>query len=54
MDNEHLYADEFTLTNAVEHDTNQLEVLVNQPEAIYVFDRSYLDFERLDTVHSQG
>ncbi|SMH27084.1 transposase, IS4 family [Carnobacterium iners] len=54
MDNDHLYPDEFTLTNAVEHDTNQLEVLVNQPEATYVFDRGYLDFERLDTMHSQG
>ncbi|WP_256205887.1 hypothetical protein [Carnobacterium iners] len=44
MDNKHLYPDEFALTKAVEHDTNQLEVLVNQPQATYVFDRGYLDF----------
>lgn len=54
MDNDHLYPNNFTLTNAVEHDTNQLEVLVNQPEATYVFDRGYLDFKRLDTTHRQG
>lgn len=54
MDNEHFYPDDFTITNAIEHDTNQLEVLVNQPEATYVFDRGYLDFERMDKLHWQG
>ncbi|SEL37919.1 Transposase DDE domain-containing protein [Carnobacterium iners] len=54
MDNEPLYPDEFTLTNAVEHDTNQLEVLVNQPKATDVFDHGYLDFKRLDTMHWRG
>ncbi|SEK55053.1 Transposase DDE domain-containing protein [Carnobacterium iners] len=54
MDNKHLYPDEFTLTNDVEHDTNQLEVLANQPEATDVFNRGYLDFKRLDTMHWQG
>jgi len=54
MDNDHLYPDDFTLTNAIEHDTNQLEVLVNQPEATYVFDRGYLDFERMDKMHWNG
>ncbi|MFL2145233.1 IS4 family transposase [Desemzia sp. FAM 24101] len=54
MDNEHLYPDDFTITNAIEHDTNQLEVLVNQPEATYIFDRGYLDFERMDNMHWQG
>ena len=39
---------------AVEHDTNQLEVLVNQPEATYVFNYGCLDFERLDTMYWQG
>ncbi|SEL09300.1 hypothetical protein SAMN04488114_12520 [Carnobacterium iners] len=51
MDNDHLYPEEFTLTNMVEHDINQLKVVVNQPEATYVFDRGYLDFERLDKMH---
>ncbi|MCW8790419.1 transposase, partial [Enterococcus faecium] len=36
-----MYPTDFTLTNAHEHDLNQLPVLVNQPEATYVFDRGY-------------
>lgn len=51
MDNDYLYLDDFTLTNAIEHDINQLEVLVNQPEVTYVFDFGYLDFERMDKIH---
>lgn len=50
MDNKQLYPDELTLTKAFEYDTNQLEVLVNQPEAVYVFDCGYLDFERLNSI----
>ena len=54
MDDATLYPTEFSITNAREHDVNQLEVLVNQPEATYVFDRGYLDFERLDQIHWDG
>lgn len=54
MDNEHLYPTDFTLTNAIEHDTNQLEALVNQLEATYIFDRGYLDFEQMDNMHWQS
>ncbi|ELA69078.1 hypothetical protein OGO_02517 [Enterococcus faecium EnGen0015] len=41
MDDTTMYPTDFTLTNAHEHDLNQLPVLVNQPEATYVFDRGY-------------
>ncbi|SEK65392.1 Transposase DDE domain-containing protein [Carnobacterium iners] len=54
MDNEPLCPDDFTLTNAVEHDTSQLEVLIKQPEATDVFDHGDLDFKGLDTMHWQG
>lgn len=54
MEDATLYPTDFTITNAHEHDVNQLEVLVNQPEATYVFDRGYLDFERLDQMHWDG
>lgn len=54
MENETIYPADFTLTNAKEHDVNQLENLVVEPEATYVFDRGYLDFERLDQLHQEG
>lgn len=54
MDDETMYPSDFTLTNANEHDVNQLEMLVNQAEATYVFDRGYLDFERMDQMHQEG
>lgn len=54
MANETLYPADFTMTNAKEHDVNQLENLVVQPEATYVFDRGYLDFERLHQMHWDG
>lgn len=31
-------------TNAKVHDRDQLEVLVNDKEAMYVFDRGYVDY----------
>lgn len=54
MDKDHIYPEDFTITHGKEHDVNQLEVLTNQPETTYVFDRGYLDFERLDRMHWQG
>ena len=37
------------MTNAKEHDHNQLEVLVDDKEAMYVFDRGYVDYKRFDS-----
>ena len=42
------YPDQVVLTNAVEHDRGQLEVLIDDKACMYVFDRGYLDYERFD------
>jgi hypothetical protein len=36
------------------HDVNVLDRLVPEPGAIYVMDRGYVDFERLDRFHEAG
>jgi len=36
------------ITTAKEHERNQLEVFVDDKDAIYVFDRGYMDYERFD------
>ncbi|MBE1557175.1 transposase, partial [Sporosarcina limicola] len=42
------YPEKAVLTTAKEHDRNQLEVMVDDKERMYVFDRGYLDYERFD------
>ena len=42
------------MTNAKEHDRGQLEVLVDDKEAMYVFDRGYVDYKRFDTFTDDG
>ena len=48
------YPDKAVLTNAIEHDRGQLEVLVDDKECMYVFDRGYLDYERFDRMTDDG
>lgn len=48
------YPDKAVLTNAVEHDRGQLEVLIDDKECMYVFDRGYLDYERFDRMTDDG
>ncbi|BAQ09620.1 transposase IS641 [Bacillus sp. OxB-1] len=48
------YPDKEVITNAKEHDRNQLEVLVDDKEAMYVFDRGYVDYERFDRFTDDG
>lgn len=48
------YPDKVVLTNAKEHDRGQLEVLVDDKECMYVFDRGYLDYERFDLMTDDG
>ena len=48
------YPDKAVLTNAIEHDRGQLEVLVDDKECMYVFDRGYLDYERFDRMTDEG
>jgi len=42
------------LTNTVEHDRGQLEVLIDDKSCMYVFDRGYLDYERFDRMTNEG
>lgn len=48
------YPDQAVLTNAIEHDKLQLEVLMDDKECLYVFDRGYLDYERFDRMTDDG
>lgn len=43
-----IYPDKLSVTNAQVHDVNQLEILIGQKLATYIFDRGYLDFELFD------
>lgn len=54
MDKETVYPEKAVLTVAKEHDRNQLEVLVDDKEAMYVFDRGYVDYERFDRMTDDG
>lgn len=36
------------------HDVNILDMMIPEPAAIYVMDRTYLDFERLFAIHRAG
>lgn len=40
--------------NAKEHDRGQLEIMVDDKECMYVFDRGYLDYERFDRMTDDG
>lgn len=54
MDKDNVYPDKAIMTTADEHDRNQLEVLVDDKEAMYVFDRGYVDYERFDRMTDDG
>jgi len=54
MENGTSYPEYATITPANEHDRNQLEVLVDDKEATYVFDRGYMDYERIDRMTDDG
>lgn len=42
------------ITTANEHDRGQLEIMVDDKECMYVFDRGYLDYERFDRLTDDG
>jgi putative transposase len=48
------YPEKAVLTTAREHDRGQLEVMVDDKECMYVFDRGYLDYERFDRMTDDG
>jgi len=43
----------FLITKAKVHDVNFLNKIKYEPDAIYVMDRGYFDFQRLHTIHDQ-
>jgi IS4 transposase len=48
------YPEKAVMTTAKEHDRGQLEVMVDEKECMYVFDRGYLDYERFDCMTDDG
>ena len=54
MDKGTVYPEKAVITPTKEHDRNQLEVLVDDKEAVYVFDRGYVDDERFDRMTDDG
>ena len=42
------------ITHAKVGDVNALDLLMPEPGAFYIMDRAYLDFERLNVIHSMG
>lgn len=54
MEKGYSYPDQVVLKNAKEHGRGQLEVLVDDKECMYVFDRGYLDYERFDLMTDEG
>uniref|UniRef100_UPI000489CB6D IS4 family transposase n=1 Tax=Aneurinibacillus terranovensis TaxID=278991 RepID=UPI000489CB6D len=54
MDKNTAYPDKAIITTTKEHDRGQLEVLVDDKEAMYVFDRGYVDYERFDRMTDDG
>lgn len=54
MGKDNVYPDKTIMTTADKHDWNQLEVLVDDKEAVYVFDRGYVDYERFDRMTDDG
>ncbi len=48
------YPEKVVITTAKEHDRGQLEVMVDDKECMYVFDRGYLDYERFDRKTDEG
>ena len=54
MDKDTVYPEKAVITTAKEHDRNQLEILVDDKDAMYVFDRGYVDYERFDRMTDDG
>lgn len=53
-DKETVYPEKAAITTAKEHDRNQLEVLVDDKDAMYVFDRGCIDYKRFDRMTDDG
>ena len=42
------------ISEAVVHDANAMDSLSYEPSSLYIFDRAYLDFQKLYAIHSAG
>ncbi|WP_242703730.1 transposase [Candidatus Enterococcus moelleringii] len=54
LDKNNQYPESFTITNAIEPDHHQFELLVDKAETTYVVDRGYFDYKLLDRLHEDG
>jgi IS4 transposase len=54
MDKDAYYPEKAVITTAKEDGRGQLKVLVVDQEAMYVFDRGYVDYERFDRMTDEG
>lgn len=54
MDQDHVYPEKVVITPAGVHDRSQLEVLVDDKEVMYVFDKGYVDYEKFDRFFDEG
>ena len=48
------FPEKAVMTTAKEHDRGQHEIMVDDKECMYVFDRGYLDYERFDRMTDDG
>lgn len=54
MDDETVYPEKVIITSADRNDRTQMEFLIDEKDAMYVFDRGYIDYEKFDTYCDQG
>lgn len=54
MENRTSYLEKALMTTAKEHDRGQLEIMVDDKECMYVFNRGYIDYERFDRMTDDG
>ena len=54
VDADMIYSEMVNITPADVHDHEQLEVLTDEKEAMYVFDRGYMDYEKFDRFFDDG
>ncbi|MED1721344.1 IS4 family transposase, partial [Brevibacillus parabrevis] len=53
-DQEHAYPEKITITGAKSNDRTQMESLIDEIGAMYVFDRGYADYEKFDEYTDKG
>src|SRR5690606_12685881 len=54
MDDKTVYPEKVIVTSAGPNDRTQMEFLIDEKDAMYVFDRGYVDYEKFDTYCEDG